>query len=66
METMSQFFNESELWKARCLRFASALVGIMVNINDSEIQAETGFPIDACDKISQARADALKIIKEGK
>lgn len=29
METMSQFASEKDLWKARCIRFAEALVDVM-------------------------------------
>ena len=62
METMSQFASEKDLWKARCLRFAAALVDIMDGIPDHDIQAETGLPQDDCDNIAKARADARDLV----
>ena len=58
METMSEFANEKELWKARCMRFAKALVDVMDGIQDYEMPAETGLPNFDCEKIAIARADA--------
>ena len=63
METMSQFATEKDLWKARALRFATALVDFMDGTQDHDIQAETGLPDADCEKIAEARKDAQEIIK---
>lgn len=63
METMSQFANEKDLWKARCLRFAAALVAVMKNIPDHEIQIEIGLPQEDCDRIAKARSDARSMLR---
>ena len=44
METMSQFASEKDLWEARCLRFATALVDVMDGVQDHHIGDETGLP----------------------
>jgi hypothetical protein len=62
METMSQFANEKDLWKARCLRMARALSAVMDRTHDHDIQAATGLPNCQCERIAEARADAEEII----
>ena len=62
METMSQFASEKDLWKARCLRFATALDDVMDGMQDHDIQAETGLPDDDCERIAKARADARTLV----
>jgi len=62
METMSQFSSEKDLWKARCLRFATALVDVMDGKKDHDIQADTGLPQEDCDRIAKARADAQTLV----
>ncbi len=62
METMSQFASEKDLWKARCLRFATALVDVMDGTKDHDIQAETGLPEEDCERIAKARADAWTLV----
>lgn len=63
METMSQFANEKDLWQARCLRFAQALVDVMDGTQDHHIQDETGLPDAECERIAKARADAQNLLK---
>lgn len=62
METMSQFATEKDLWKARCLRFATALIDVMDGMKDHDIQAETGLPQEDCDRIAKARANARELV----
>ena len=62
METMSQFASEKDLWKARCLRFATALVDVMDGVQDHHIGDETGLPQDDCARIAKARADARTLV----
>ena len=62
METMSQFASEKDLWKARCLRFATALVDVMDGKQDHDIQADTGLSQEDCDRIAKARADARTLV----
>ena len=52
-------------WQSRCLRFAQALVDIMDGIQDHDIQAETALPIGDCNRIAEARSDALSLLKYG-
>ena len=66
METMSQFATEKELWKARCLRFARALVDVMDGTHDLDIQADTGLPDEDCERIAKARSDARELLDQGK
>ena len=66
METMSQFANEKDLWKARCLRMARALSAVMDRTHDHDIQAATGLPNCQCERIAEARADAEEIIGDEK
>ena len=63
METMSQFASEKDLWKARAMRFARALVAVMDGTQDHDIQADTGLPDEDCDKIAEARRDAVSLLK---
>ena len=62
METMSQFASEKDLWKARCLRFAAALVDVMDGTQDHHIGDETGLPEEDCERIAKARADARELV----
>jgi len=62
METMSQFANEKDLWQARCMRFATALVDVMDGTQDHDIQADTGLPDADCERIAKARADAREMV----
>lgn len=62
METMSQFATKEDLWKARCMRFAAALVDVMDGMQDHDIPRETGLPQEDCDKIAKARADASDLL----
>lgn len=62
METMSQFASEKDLWKARCIRFATALVDVMDGTQDHDIQADTGLPDADCERIAKARSDAFKLV----
>ena len=62
METMSQFASEKDLWKTRCLRFATALVDVMDGTQDHDIQAYTGLPDADCERIAKARADAMELV----
>lgn len=66
METMSQFAIEfaieTDLWKARCLRFAAALVDVMDGVQDHHIGDETGLPEECCERIAKARAEALELL----
>lgn len=62
METMSQFASEKDLWKARCLRMADALVSFMDGTPDHHIQDETGLPEVECEKIAEARKDAKTLL----
>ena len=62
METMSQFASEKDLWKARCMRFATALVDVMDGTKDHDIQADTGLPQEDRDRIAKARADARTLV----
>jgi len=66
METMSQFASEKDLWKARCMRFAAALVDIMDGIPDNDIQGETGLETEDCERIAKARADARTLVHNNK
>ena len=61
---MSQFESEKDLWKARCIRFAMALVDVMDGTKDHDIQADTGLPKDDCDRIAKARKDAKTLVNE--
>lgn len=62
METMSQFANEKDLWKARCLRMSKALVDVMDGTKDHDIQSHTGLSLDDCERVAKARADAETIV----
>ncbi len=62
MESMSQFASEKDLWEARCMRFANALVDFMDGTQDHDIQAETGLPDADCERIAKARSDALALV----
>jgi len=52
METMSQFANEKDLWKARCLRMARALVDGLDDVPDDDLLAH----------VVEARSDACLIL----
>ena len=62
METMSQFATKEAMFEARAMRFARALVDVMDGMKDHEIQEETGLPQEDCDRIAEARKDALALV----
>lgn len=63
METMSQFASEKDLWKARCIRFATALYDVLDGIQDHDIRSMTGLPDVDCERIAKARADAREMVR---
>ena len=52
METMSQFANEKDLWKSRCLRMARALVDGLDDVPDDDLLTH----------VAEARSDACVIL----
>lgn len=63
METMSMFASKEELYQARSLRFAKALVWFMDGVKDHDVAAETGLNEDDCNFIIQARKDARLLLE---
>ncbi len=58
LETMSQFASNEDLYKARALRFARALVDVMDGVEVHHVQDRTALSDEDCAQIIDARKDA--------
>ena len=65
MKTLNQSENDKDIWKTHCFQFAEALLDIMSGTSDHDIQSETGFSQEDCDRIAKARSDARTLLIRG-